>query len=194
MRSHPEAGFTLIEVMIVVGLIAAMMAILAPRLGGDFGRGLSSATDVLSADLRYASQRAIATGRVHHWVVDLEEETSGERFRIERQLESEDPEVFETPTHAELLELTPPTREVEFAPVPGRAGNWRWLGEEGVWIDSLLIGEEAFTAGQVEIAFASDGGADPAEILLSDERGRLTLIRILPFTSEIRVVEDVDEL
>jgi prepilin-type N-terminal cleavage/methylation domain-containing protein len=194
MRAHREAGFTMIEIMIVVALIVAMLAVLVPNLGGDFGRGLSNATDVLAAELRYASQRAVATGRVHHWVVDLEEETSGERFRLEQQLESESPEVFETPTHAELLELKPPTREIAFGPVKSRVGTWRWLGEEGVWIDSVVVGEEEFTRGLVEIAFAGDGGADPAEILLSDEHGRMTLIRVLPFTSEIRVVEDADEL
>lgn len=193
MRSHREAGFTLIEIMIVVVLITAMMAVLIPALGGDFGRGLDNAADVLAADLRYASQRAIATGRTQHWVVDLEDETTGERFRLEQQVENEAPEVFEMPTHAELLELEPPTREIEFAPVESRAGTWRWLGEDGVWIDSVMVGEEEFTHGLVEIAFAADGGADPAEILLSDDQGRLTLIRVLPFTSEIRVVEDVDE-
>jgi type II secretory pathway pseudopilin PulG len=194
MRPHREAGFTMIEIMIVVVLIVAMMAVLIPTLGGDFGRGLSNASDVLAADLRYASQRAIATGRVHHWVVDLEEERTGERFRLEQQLESERPEVFETPTHAELLELTPPTHEVEFAPAPGRPGTWRWFGDEGVWIDSVVVGDEEFTRDLVQIAFAADGGSDPVEILLSDESGRTTLIRVLPFTSEVRVVENADEL
>ncbi len=194
MRSHREAGFTLIEIMIVVVLIAAVMGVLIPSLGGDFGRGLSSATDVISAELRYVSQRAISTGRVHHWVVDLEGEDSGERFRIEEELEPEAPAVFETPTHAELLELTPPVHEAEFVPVDSRAGSWRWLGDEGVWIDSVVLGEQEFSEGLVEIAFAGDGGADPAEVLLTDERGNLTLIRILPFTGEIRVVEDLDAL
>ena len=58
MRPRRQAaGFSLIEVMIVVVLIAAIMAVLIPTLGGDFGRGLSNAADVLAA----AGPGALAT-------------------------------------------------------------------------------------------------------------------------------------
>ena len=43
--------------------------------------------------------------------------------------------------------------------------------------------------GTVSIAFGPDGGADPAEVLLSDEGGHQLRILVGVFTGEVRVEE-----
>lgn len=178
-----RAGFTLIEIVIVVGLIGLLAVALLSRGGGGFGLRLQSATDVLAADLRYASQRAIATGRLHRFTLDLD----GQAFRLEAIQDRPIDVGFDLPTHAELLDLTPPREELEFLPVDNRTGTWRGLDEDSVFIEMVRIGGEEVTDGVIGIGFASDGGADPAAIELADEDGNRTRLRVLAFTGEVRV-------
>ena len=178
-----RAGFTLIEIVIVVGLIGLLAVALMSRLGGGFGVRLQSATDVLAADLRYASQRAIATGRLHRFAFDLDQQA----FRLEALQDPQRQVRFVLPTHAELLELTPPRQEIEFLPVDNRTGSWRGLNEDSVFIDVVRIGDEDVAEGLIGISFAADGGADPAAIELADEDGNRTRLRVLAFTGEVRV-------
>ena len=56
----------------------------------------------------------------------------------------------------------------------------------------LAIGNDEYDAGLVSIAFAADGGADPAEIEISDEYGYRMRVRVLAFTGEVRS-EDLPE-
>lgn len=178
-----RGGFTLIEIVIVVGLIGLLAVALFSGTGGGFGLRLQNATDVLAADLRYASQRAIATGRLHRFALDLD----GQAFRIEALQDPEAETGFELPTHAELLSLAPPRQDLEFLPVDNRTGNWRGLDNDSVFIEVVQIGEEQVVDGEIGIAFAADGGADPASIELADEDGNRTRLRVLAFTGEVRV-------
>ncbi len=55
-----QAGFTLIELMVVIGVIAVMLAVLAPALGPASGRSLDNSTRLFLADLESARLMAIA--------------------------------------------------------------------------------------------------------------------------------------
>ncbi len=184
-----RVGFTLIEIILVVGLIGLLSIALLPRLGGGFSQGLDHAAEILAADLRYAAQRAAATGRLHRWTVDLDRQT----FRIEEQIDREEPDQRPgTPTHAELLDLAPPLPTREHVPVDNRTGEWRRLDESTVRIDTVYIGEDEFAEGTAWIAFSGDGGPDPAEIRLSDAHEHQTLLSVLAFTGEVRIIQDVE--
>ena len=176
-----RAGFTLLEIVIVVGLIGLLTVALMPSFG-SFSRALDNAGSTLQADLRYTSQRAIATGRLHRWTIDLDEQL----FRVEVQQDLTERQDAELPTHAGLLDLAPPRRVYEYRPVDNTTGNWRWLGEDGVMVERLTIGEDEYEEGVVAIAFAADGGADPAQIELADEYGYRMRVRVLAFTGEVR--------
>ena len=183
-----RAGFTLIEVIIVVALIGLAAIVLLPQLGGGFSQGLVHSAEVVAADLSYASQRAIATGRTHRWTLDLDESLFWIEERVERP-----PEDDALPTHAGLLQLAPPADEFEFLPVANGTGKPRWLDEKGVLIDRVSIGEDEFEEGLVSIAFSGDGGSDPARVELSDQYGYRTEIRLAPFTGEPRIIDVLDE-
>ena len=182
-----RAGFTLLEIVIVVGLIGLLTVVLMPSFG-SFSRALDNAGSTVKADLRYTSQRAIATGRLHRWIIDLDEQL----FRVEVQQDLREQQETQLPTHAELLDLAPPQRAYEYLPVNNTTGDWRWLGEDGVMVERLTIGEDEYDEGVVSIAFAGDGGADPAEIELADEYGYRMRLRVLAFTGEVRS-EDLPE-
>jgi prepilin-type N-terminal cleavage/methylation domain-containing protein len=184
-RPGASRGFTLLELLVAVGLMALLTAVFLPQLGGIFRFEIRGASRAMAADLEYASQRAIATGTLHHWVVDLDKQS----FRIERLRDMPAPLPSETPTHAELLDLRAPIRAFELVPVENNAGEWRSIEQGGVWIDRVRVGDEEFRAGTVTIAFGPDGGADPAELVLADEGEHKLRIVIVAFTSEVRIEE-----
>jgi hypothetical protein len=171
--------------LVVVGLMALLSAVFMPRLGGIFRFEIRAASRTLAADLDYVAQRAIATGSLHRWVIDLDQQV----FRVERLRDTPDLPPSDLPTHAELLDLRAPLRMYEFIPLESRPGEWRWLDEGGVSIEKVRVGDTESRAGTVTIAFGPDGGADPAELLLVDEGGHKLRVLIGAFTAEVRVKE-----
>ena len=93
------------------------------------------------------------------------------------------------PTHADLLDLSPPVPTRKSVPIDNKSGEWQALSEGSIQIDRVLLGEETARNGRVEIAFAPDGAADPAEIHLVSNNGDEFRIRIVAFTGEVRVEE-----
>ena len=179
-----SSGFTLLEILIVISLMALFAGLYVGGLGAMLPFEIRSASRALAGDLGYASQRAVTSGELHRWVVDLDEQA----FRLE-ELHRETPDTAALPTHAELLDLAPPIEVTEFRPVENSYGNWRRLDEGAVWIDRVRVGDVDVGQGVIGIRFAPDGGADPAELFLEDDGGRRFALRILAFTGEIRVEE-----
>jgi hypothetical protein len=143
----------------------------------------------MGAELRYAAERAIATGETHRLRIDLE----GQRMRLERVELLEPPGTFDLPSSPALLDLTPPKGGQESKPVAERQGDWHSFDIDGVRIDAVVIGEEEFTDQEAIVAFAGDGGADPASIRLADEDGNFITLEVQPFTAEVKVARAADE-
>jgi prepilin-type N-terminal cleavage/methylation domain-containing protein len=184
-RAQNDHGFTFLELLIVIGLIAVLSAVLAQRIGLGRAADPRESARALGAELRYTSERAIATEATHRWVVELDEQ----RFRIERVDEREPEPERELSTTAELLDLRPPQPTFESKPIDSRAGDWHRLEARGILIASVRIGDEEYEKGTAVVAFSSTGASDPAEIELANEDGERVVLQVLPFTSEVRVVE-----
>jgi general secretion pathway protein H len=85
-RSDAARGFTLIEILIVVTLIAALTVILMGAMsGGIDGMKLRSNAKKLVAELRHARAQAIATGSVQRFTIVPEQRvwTGAKRHRGE---------------------------------------------------------------------------------------------------------------
>jgi type II secretion system protein H len=183
-RAPADAGFTLLEILIVAFLIGIMSAMFLPRLGKRLGFDLDNTAEILSAELRYAAERAVSTGDPHRLVIDLD----AQELRLERIAVGEPPPPFELPGSAALLDLKPPRPEQESKPVPERQGDWHSISADDVRIEAVVIGEQEFDKEQVAIAFAGDGGADPASIRLVDPDGNRVTLELQPFTAEVKQV------
>ena len=180
-------GFTFLEILIVVGLLAAFVMVVGTRIGGGLGIAITNSGRVIAAELRHARQRAIATGQTHRWVIDLESQA----FRVEQLYEV--PDQPEDLVSALRAELRPPSSSLHFAPVENKWGSWRWLDDEAIAIDGVHTREGLVDTEAVAIGFAPDGGADLAMVELSDEHGNRMGIRVDAFTGAIRTLEG-DEL
>ncbi len=75
-RAHArrQAGFTLIEILIVVTLVAALSAVLIATIGGGMdGLRLRGTAKDIAGELRHARAQAMAKGEVQRFVIDPKE-------------------------------------------------------------------------------------------------------------------------
>jgi prepilin-type N-terminal cleavage/methylation domain-containing protein len=184
MRARLTAGFTLIEILAVIALFALIVAVVAVRLGGGSSVAIRGSARVLAAELEYAAQRAVTTGRPHRWHVDLDRQV----FRMEAEPLPAEEEAAE-PARSRQLDLAPPLPDEAYAPVQASQGRWRELDEARIGIDEVIVGGQSIQIGEAAIAFSPDGGADPAEVWLLDPEGRQLQLRVTAFTGEIEVSE-----
>lgn len=150
-RPRPRA-FTLIEVLCVLGVLAALTALAAPRLASSLGRGrLETQARTALALCRQARALATAEGRTYLVVVD---EALGE-MRLARQRDPLAPPLDEADPEREVVVAATWARPVPF--------------EEDVRVVQATVGEES-TGGaagrETAIPFAPDGSAVSATLLL----------------------------
>ncbi len=185
-RARGQAGFTLLEILVVVFVIGLLYSALAPS---TYRRSnLDPATARLVSELRYTAQRARATGVVHRLSIDMDEQ----RIRIESRTEQE-AEPTRLPGSPALLDLTPPQPFGDFEPIPTSQGKWRTLEASDVRIVSVQIGDDTYDDEIAFVGFSGQGGADPAIIQLVDERESIQSVRVIGFTGEVVTIEGEDE-
>ena len=182
MSRARQSGFTFIEIIAVVMLIALVSSLLITRISGRTSAPLKASARFLAAELEYVAQRAIATGHPQRWLLDLD----SQHFRIEEQIE---PPPAETDASG-AFDLAPPLPPEEWEPISEPQGEWRELYETSIGIHSVVLLGEAFEAGQAAIHFAPDGGADPADLTLVDEENRTLRVIVTAFTGEVRIAQD----
>lgn len=69
--ARPHRGFTLLETLLVVALLAVASALAAAALTGGFrGMELRSTAKEIAANLRYTRARAISTGQPQRFTID----------------------------------------------------------------------------------------------------------------------------
>jgi prepilin-type N-terminal cleavage/methylation domain-containing protein len=154
-------GFTLIEIMAVVLILLLLAAIVIPRVSLVASQAVLDDGKKLAATLDFAREKAIALGRAHRVVLDLDHG----QYWIEAQPPPEPAPV--TLAWAELDELplvAPRTDSTEFAALPGMRptpldANVRFAAVER---DSSTAVE-----GLAQIAFEPDGAALAASVWLT---------------------------
>jgi len=176
-------GFTLMELMVVLALIAIMTAVIIPEMKGTFEDALLRSTGRKLVEVfNLASSRAVTINETHR--VRLERKTG--RYFVEK-----------TRSEGALGREIDPRSEI--------------AGGEGVLDTRIIIevhksGEDssdapdqgpAFVSGEDlgkrhaddTISFNADGTADASEILLRDLAGFRLLLRINPITSRVQITE-----
>ena len=93
-QRSPASGFTLIEIMVAIAIVAAMTGGAIKGLRSLRRTDLREATTHMSGAVRYLFDRASTTGKVHRLVIDIESgkywaEISDDRFYVPHEAESE---------------------------------------------------------------------------------------------------------
>jgi prepilin-type N-terminal cleavage/methylation domain-containing protein len=70
-----KRGFTLLEILLVVALIAIMAVVLVPRVSSVFRVGVQSSVRRFAAMVKYTYDQSVMTGKVHRIHIDLDKQT-----------------------------------------------------------------------------------------------------------------------
>ena len=159
-----RAGFTLIELMVVVVLLVLFSALTVPLLTGVGADALPLAARRLAGSVKYLFNEAALSGRPYRLTYDLD----GQRYLTQRQ-----------------------EANGELTAVGGLAGD-RKLGSDVRFEDVTVVGRGKFTSGQVTTVIQPIGWLEETIVHLQSGRRQLTL-HIQPYTGTTRVYEGYRE-
>jgi len=190
-----ERGFTLIEILAVVAILALVAAFVVPNLGGYRVRALRSEAKQIAAQFELARQRAIVTGVPHRVWLDLDEA----EYRLE-WLVADPEEAAEVEARAEAaldvngntpLQLSaPPAPALDYRPIPGNFGRLQVVADP-FYFEAVETPQGRIARGQVAVEFGRDGSAEYTEIYLQDAAGDRVALDVHPLDERVRVRHDL---
>ena len=184
-------GFTLIEMLAVVAVIALVIGIVMPNLGMRSRRIMEDEAKQLAASLEFARQRSVMTGVPHRVVIDVEEGSYWLEWLVSEARAGGEEDLAELPVYElggreEIPMGAPRSAERSYHALAGSLGHTTRV-QEIVSIDGIEIAGGFLERGLVHIVFERDGTSESARILLSDEDGRTTGIEVAPFADTVRI-------
>jgi prepilin-type N-terminal cleavage/methylation domain-containing protein len=204
-RSRAPRGFTLIELMAVSAILAALLLMLPPRLDGFGDRSrLDSAANTMVSVLTAAKEQAVIDGHeviVQYQLGDVKDRQKTGRFRYVVSSEiRETPDAFRKPGDAPAPKETTTAPESEWVET-----SWRDF-PTGVILAaySQERGQWAHTRGGagdvISVSFQADGTVKPAHavrLVSSDLEGNapnVVTVLVNALTSSASIVEGESEL
>ena len=163
VKATPKKGFTLLELLVVMVLIAILMAITVPSLGlFTSSRPILNLSAQFVALTDYARSQSISEGRSYRLNIDSEKgsfwltaQVNGNFERLEKEIGREF--LLAEGIEIELLDVSSPA-EVVMVP--------------GLWLPGQLnLGNTSEANSNENIAFYPDGHIQPAAFRLTDKRG-----------------------
>lgn len=172
MRRRRGRGYSFLEVLLVVALLATLAAVTVPRMGGTFtATEFRTAVRDLVSTMRYARQTAVVSGEG----VELRIEPEAGRYRlVQVALDSEGR------VEGEIEEF-----EEDAVRLAGEARQEQVL-PESVFFALLYVGGGE-VGGEPRIVFYPDGSATGAIIGLMNEEGKAVQLELFRTTGMTRV-------
>jgi type II secretion system protein H len=185
-------GFTLIEILAVVAILALVAALVVPNFGGMRVRALRAEAKQIAGQLELARQRAIVTGVPHRMWLELDQAA----YRLEWL--AEDPTAQPVAAYPQIdlrgnapLQLAAPRAQgLEFRPIPGNFGRLQEIAEP-FYVETVETPAGVIDRGEVSVVFARDGSADYTEIVLEDGTDNRVAIDIAPLDERVRIRDDL---
>jgi general secretion pathway protein H len=161
-----QAGFTLIEIMVVLVIIAMTAALVLPRLPDTEAGKLKSSARNLASGIRFLNDQAIMTKGLYRLQLNL--------------------------TDASVT-ISKVSQSGEELPPDDQFMNRRLI-EEGIAIEDVTDPQlGTVTEGQVVIPFGPGGNRDPLIIHLKGDKGQYTVIAY-PSGGKVQVLEGYQEM
>lgn len=178
-RRYASAGFTLIELMIVLAVMSFLLVLAAPRMAGNLlGLTLATAAKKTAGTLRYARSQALATATPHAAVFDCEQH----RLIVAPLPRPADMTVPATTAVFDEAVEQSPRRQIKTYILP-----------EEVWFDVVDIGtgrcNEPGGADICQMVFYADGTSQGGTITIMDSRDRRYEIHVETLTGEVTLEE-----
>lgn len=218
LRRRPQSGFTLIEILIVLVIVALISGMSIRGLRSLAKSDLRASTSRLSGAVRYLFDRASTTGKYHRLVIDVDEgrywaEVSDDRFFIPRQPETEASQKKLADLRAKLEETDRRTAEMsaasggfdmsklqaqDFRPKQVRFGAFKETTLKPVRMKNTKVVDvytprvaEVVTTGRAYIYFFPLGQTEPAIVHLSDAAQQTFFSLVVhPITGRVRIYNE----
>ncbi len=159
-------GFTLLELMVVLVIVALTAAFVVPRLGGPLSRlGALSAAKKTGASLRYARSRAASEKKAYKVVFD---------------------------TDKNFLTISPFYEESgrEKTDDSKKSFNKSYKLPKGVFFEELIDSHDRYAdSGEFTMVFFPNGGSSGGKIIIRDEKNRRFTIEVDPISGAVRLVD-----
>jgi prepilin-type N-terminal cleavage/methylation domain-containing protein len=184
-------GFTLIEMLAVVAILALVVGIALPNLGLRSRRVMEDEGKQLAANLEFARQRSVMTGVPHRMVIDVEGDSYWLEWLVSEARALGDEGLEELPVDelggVDQISMAPPrAAERSYHALPGELGRASPV-REIIRIDGIETDGGFLELGLVNIVFERDGSSEAAQILLSDQDGHSIGIQVAPFADTVRI-------
>lgn len=164
--SGAQAGFTLIEMMVVIVIVAMAAALVIPRLPAPEATKLRNSARNLASGIRFLNDQAVITKKV---------------FRLQLNLSENSTRIVQLSAGGE--ELTPDDRFMS-----------RRLVDEGIVIEDVTVPRlGSVTEGEVAIPFGPGGNSDGITIHLKGGEKHYTVIAY-PAGGRVKVLEGYREV
>ena len=182
---HRRAGFTLVEIMVVLVLIGILAAVIIPEMKGTMNDALlRSTSQELVSVFNVAASRAISINQAQHVRLDRK---SGKYLIEVRAREKGGAARFVSVRDVAGSEGTLDSRIAFEILRPGETAPGGPEPEPGASPASPV--PEPDPAGGEGITFYPDGTADPGDVVLRDREGFRLALRINAVTSRVRIIE-----
>jgi general secretion pathway protein H len=215
-RPSTQGGFTLIEVMIVLVIVALITVVTVTGLRSTFKTDLRSTASRMAGSIRYLFDRASTTGKVHRLVLDFDNgkywaEASDDPFVLAGGKETEESRRKEAERIAKEEEVKRETEEKEkffgasqipsryqpktFIPKRAKFDAFREMAVKPITLKSKVFLADVYTPrllkplteGKGYIYFFPMGMTEAATIHLSDGKDSFYTLIVHPLTGRVTV-------
>jgi len=174
LAPRPFAGFTLIEILVVVIILGIAAAVIVPHIGSRSDLKATSAARLMMADLIYAQNRSISTQKWHY----VQFNAATESYKVMDQM---------SPTQAII---THPVDQSPFVVALGPAGP---APLRDVFIDTVNFdGQSVLAFDEMGTPYAYNPGTNVSTALTAGTitikcKEMLLTVTVEPFTGELRL-------
>ncbi len=191
-RRRTESGFTLVELLIVVSLVALLAGLAAPAVGSLTGANAKQAAGELAGAMRYLFDTAALRHAPCRLAIDLDNraywpECAPAAGGVARSPDDDEEDLerrFPGEKNAELRRLLART---EFGKFSDRLVERRELPGRTTFGKVRVEGRREVESGTVYVHFFAGGRAQRAFVPVADGDNRYTVV-VEPFTGRARVV------